>query len=261
MLTPSVHLGADVSKLTIDLGCSQFAVAASIPNTPAGYRTLIKTLLRRPAPVHVVCEATGPYHRAFVAALHQAGILVSVVNPRLPRDFARARGQLAKTDKIDALMLADYGRTMRPAPTPKPEAQMTLLDDLVTRRAQLVEDRTREKMRLQQTTRAETVASLKLHLRHLDGQIKKLLARIAEVVESTPPCAPKSPGSSRSRASPPSPPRPCSPPCPNSAPSQKTKSPPWPALPRSTATAVPSAAPAPSAAVASKYDTPSTWPP
>ena len=186
MLTPSVHLGADVSKLTIDLGCSQFAVAASIPNTPAGYRTLIKTLLRRPAPVHVVCEATGPYHRAFVAALHQAGILVSVVNPRLPRDFARARGQLAKTDKIDALMLADYGRTMRPAPTPKPEAQMTLLDDLVTRRAQLVEDRTREKMRLQQTTRAETVASLKLHLRHLDGQIKKLLARIAEVVESTP---------------------------------------------------------------------------
>ena len=186
MLTPSVYLGADVSKLTIDLACPHFAVPASIPNTTAGYRTLIKILVRRPAPVHVVCEATGPYHRAFVAALHQAGILVSVVNPRLPRDFARARGQLAKTDKIDALMLADYGRTMRPAPTPKPEAQMTLLDDLVTRRAQLVEDRTREKMRLQQTTRAETVASLKLHLRHLDGQIKKLLARIAEVVESTP---------------------------------------------------------------------------
>ncbi len=186
MLTPSVYLGADVSKETIDLGCPQFAVATSIPNTPAGYRTLIKTLVRHPAPVHVVCEATGPYHRGFVAALHQAGVVVSVVNPRVHRDFARARGQLAKTDKIDALMLADYGRTMRPAPTPKPEAQMTLLDDLVTRRAQLVEDRARERVRLEQTACAEALASLKLHLRHLDGQIEKLLARIAEVVEATP---------------------------------------------------------------------------
>jgi len=186
MLTPSVYLGADVSKSTIDLGCSLFVVPASIPNRPAGFKALLKVLGKSPGPVHVVCEATGPYHKAFVAALHQAGLPVSVVNPRLPRDFARARGKLAKTDKIDALMLADYGRTMRPAPTPRPEAQMTLLDDLVTRRAQLVEDRAREKTRLQQTTRAETVTSLKLHLRHLDGQIEKLLARIAEVVEATP---------------------------------------------------------------------------
>src|SRR5471032_2316062 len=63
---------------------------------------------------------------------------------------------------------------------------MVLLDDLVTRRAQLVEDRAREKVRLGQTACAESLASLKLHLRHLDGQIEKLLARIAEVVESTP---------------------------------------------------------------------------
>jgi transposase len=186
MLTPSVHLGADVSKLTIDLGCPQLAVPASIANNPAGYRTLIKIAAKSPAPVHVVCEATGPYHKAFVAALHRAGLLVSVVNPRLPRDFARARGQLAKTDKIDARMLADYGRTLRPAPTPQADPRLTLLDDLVTRRSQLVEDRAREKTRLQQTTNVEALASLKLHLRHLDGQIEKLLARIAEVVEASP---------------------------------------------------------------------------
>ena len=186
MLTPPVYLGADVSKLTLELGCPRLILPASIPNTPAGYRTLIKTLVRRPAPVHVVCEATGPYHRGFVAALHEAKIPVSVVNPRLPRDFARSRGQLAKTDKIDALLLADYGRTMQPVPTPKPDAQMTLLDDLVTRRSQLVEDRAREKTRLQQTSNVEALASLKLHLRHLDGQIEKLLERIAEVVKSTP---------------------------------------------------------------------------
>jgi transposase len=186
MLTPSVYLGADVSKLTVDLSCPPFAIPASIPNTPAGYRTLIQTLVRHPAPVHVVCEATGPYHQGLVAALHQAQVCVSVVNPRLPRDFARARGQLAKTDAIDALVLADYGRTMHPAPTAQPDPCMVLLDHLVTRRTQLVEDRAREKVRLDQTTCAEIAASVKIHLRHLDGQIDKLLARIADVVATNP---------------------------------------------------------------------------
>src|SRR5471032_2930570 len=100
-------------------------------------------------------EATGPYHKAFVAALHHAQIPVSVVNPRLPRDFARARNRLAKTDAIDAQLLADYGRTMKPALTPVPDAQMVLLDDLVTRRGQLVADRAAERVRLEQTTRPE----------------------------------------------------------------------------------------------------------
>jgi transposase len=186
MLTPSVYLGADVSKLTIDLGCPQLGLATSIANNPAGYRTLIKIVAKSPAPVHVVCEATGPYHKAFAAALHQAGVLVSVVNPRLPRDFARSRGRLAKTDAIDALLLADFGRTLQPAPTPKPDPLMILLDDLVTRRAQLVDDRAREKNRIQQTSCAEALASLKLHIRHLDGQIEKLLLRIAELVETNP---------------------------------------------------------------------------
>jgi transposase len=186
MIAPSVHLGADIAKATIELGCPLFSVPASIPNTPAGFKALLKIVARSPAPLHVVCEATGYHHKAFAAALHRAQIAVSVLNPRLPRDFARARGQLAKTDAIDALLLADYGRTMQPAPTPKPDAQMTLLDDLVTRRAQLVEDRAREKVRLEQTDCAEALASLRQHVRHLDGQIKKLLARIAEVVESTP---------------------------------------------------------------------------
>ena len=186
MIAHSVHLGADIAKLTIELGCPLFVVPASIPNTPAGFRALLKILAKSPSPIHVVCEATGYHHKAFAAALHQAAITVSVVNPRLPRDFARARNKLAKTDAIDALLLADYGQTMKPAPTPKPDARMTLLDDLVTRRAQLVEDRARETTRLEQTTCAEALASLQRHVRHLDGQIKKLLARIAEVVAGYP---------------------------------------------------------------------------
>jgi transposase len=186
MIAHPVHVGADISKLTIELGCLLFAVPASIPNTPAGFRSLLKILAPGSSALHVVCEATGSYHRAFVAALHEAGILVSVVNPRLIRDFARARGQLAKTDAIDALILADYGHTMRPTPTARPDPRMVLLDDLVTRRAQLVEDRARESTRLQQTICAESITSLNRHLRHLDAQIKKLAQRIDQVVQATP---------------------------------------------------------------------------
>jgi transposase len=182
-----VYLGADVAKDSIDLFCPGLAGPRVIANTAAGFRLLLKCLARAGSPVLVVCEATGPYHKAFVAALHQARIAVSVVNPRLPRDFARARNRLAKTDAIDASVLADFGRTMRPAPTPPPDPALVLLDELVTRRAQLVEDRARERNRLQQTTRPELLASLRLHLRHLDGQIEKLAARIAGLIESTPP--------------------------------------------------------------------------
>jgi transposase len=186
MIAHPVHLGADISKATIELGCPFFAVPASILNSPAGFRPLLKILAQSPSPVQVVCEATGPYHRALVAALHEAGVLVSVVNPRLVRDFARARGRLAKTDKIDALILADYGRTMRPAATARPDPRLVLLDDLVTRRAQLVEDRARESTRLQQTICPESITSLHRHLRHLDAQIKKLVQRINQLVEATP---------------------------------------------------------------------------
>jgi transposase len=186
MIAHPVHVGADVSKATIDLSCPSLILPASIPNTTVGFRLLLESLSKSPSPVHVICEATGPYHKAFVTVLHQAQITVSVVNPRLPRDFARARGQLAKTDAIDALLLADYGRILQPAPTLRPDAQMTLLDDIVTRRAQLVGDRARERNRLQQATCAEALASLRLHIRHLDGQIKSLWARIAQIIESTP---------------------------------------------------------------------------
>ena len=183
---PVHYVGADISKPTIDLGCPGLKLPAVIANSSAGFARLFKGLASCPQPVHIVCEATGPYHRAFAAALHQVGIPVSVVNPRLPRDFARSRGQLAKTDRIDALMLADFGRTLLPKPTPRPEEHTLLLDDLVTRRIQLVEDRAREQNRLQQMTRPEILTSLKRHLRHLTVQIDKLESRIGEVIKTTP---------------------------------------------------------------------------
>jgi transposase len=162
------------------------ALPPAIANTAAGYRVLLKSLRPMAVAVHVVCEATGPYHRRFVASLHDAGVAVSVVNPRLPRDFARARGLLAKTDKIDAQTLADYGRVFHPAPTSRLDPAFDQLQQLVARRAELVEDRTRETNRLAAGPGPEIAASLRRHLRHLDGQIEKIEASIARLIEITP---------------------------------------------------------------------------
>ena len=90
-----VYVGADIAKPKIDLLGHGLALPSPIPNNVSGYRQFLKCLGRLAEPVHVICEATGPYHRDFVAALHQADVPVSVVNPRLPRDFARSRNQLA----------------------------------------------------------------------------------------------------------------------------------------------------------------------
>ena len=181
-----VYVGADVAKDSIVLAGSLPALPPTIANTPAGYRVLLRQLRRGPGPVHVVCEATGPYHRDFVAALQAAHVTVSVVNPRCVRDFARARNRLAKTDKIDAAILADYGRALTPAPTRPPDPAADRLRELVDRRAQLVADRARESNRLEAARSADIVASLRRHRRHLDGQIEKLEALISALIQESP---------------------------------------------------------------------------
>jgi transposase len=186
MIAQPVYVGADVAKPSIDLYADGLAVPPSIENSPAGYRLLLKSLRRSAQPVQVVCEATGVYHQRFVAALQQAGLNVSVVNPRCARDFARSRNWLAKTDALDAHMLADYGRSVQPAPTPRPDPEFTRLQQLVTRRGQLVADRAAERTRLsEQAVTAEIRASLRRHLRQLDGEIEKLEGLIDQLVAST----------------------------------------------------------------------------
>jgi transposase len=187
MLSAPVYVGADIAKDSIVLCGAPLALPSTLTNDGAGHRALLARLGRSHGPVHVVCEATGPYHRNFVAALQEAAVPVSVVNPRLVRDFARARNRLAKTDAIDAATLADYGRTLQPAPTPRPDPLALRLRELVDRRAELVEDRARETNRLELTRSAAIVASVRRHLRHLQGQIEKLEALIAGLVENSPP--------------------------------------------------------------------------
>ena len=90
MIAQPVYVGADIAKASIDLHADGLAVPASIENSSAGYRLLRKKLCRSAQPVHVVCEATGVYHQRFVAALQEAQVPVSVVNPRQAREIGRA---------------------------------------------------------------------------------------------------------------------------------------------------------------------------
>jgi transposase len=188
MSTHTVHLGADISKPSIDLFAVGLTVPRAIANTSAGYQSVIKCLRQCPAAVHVICEATGIYHQPFVAALHDAGVLVSVINPRQVRDFARSRNQLAKTDAIDARILAEYGRSAQPAPTPRPDPQLVRLQQFVARRGQLVHERAAERTRQgeQPMLPREIRASLQRNLRHLDREITKIEQLIDQLLAQTP---------------------------------------------------------------------------
>lgn len=128
-------IGVDVAKLTLAI---QFPDQLwSTPNTAHGHATFIAKA-RALGPVQIICEATGGYERALVAALHHAGIAVSVINPRQVRDFARACGRLAKTDAIDASVLRDYGEKLRPPADSPPAEGEDELAELVRARQDLV---------------------------------------------------------------------------------------------------------------------------
>ncbi len=128
-------LGVDVAKPSLAI---QFPDQTwSTANTAPGHAAFIAKA-RTLGPVHVICEATGGYERALVVALHQAGIAVSVINPRQIRDFARACGRLAKTDAIDASVLRDYGEKLRPPADSPPAEGEDEFAELVRARQDLV---------------------------------------------------------------------------------------------------------------------------
>ena len=134
-VSPASYAGLDVAKASLELWLD--GQSLSLSNDPKGHAKLIQRLLSHPG-VHVVCEATGGYEQRPVRALQMAGIPVSIVEPSRPRHYAHAKGLRAKTDPIDAALLADYGRAFHPAPTPKPSPQQENLTQL-TRRRQLVD--------------------------------------------------------------------------------------------------------------------------
>src|SRR5262245_29411568 len=138
MSTIPIFVGIDVAKAHLDIALRPTGERWTLANDEASITALV-VQLQAVQPTLIVLEATGGYQRAVVAALAAAGLPIVVANPRQTRDFAKATGQLAKTDALDARALAHFAEAVRPTPRPLPDAQTEALRALMTRRRQLVD--------------------------------------------------------------------------------------------------------------------------
>lgn len=176
-------IGIDVSKEKLDLGTLPSGELQQFDNLPAGHVAIVAKLSQLPN-CRVVMEATGGYERPILVALQDAGIHVTLVNPRQVRDFAKGIGQLAKTDQLDALVLAEFARLVAPEPTEKRSEKQRELDDLVLLRRQLIQTRVAEKNRLDQATHRFVRKTLQKVIQTLQRQIEGVEARMAKLVTS-----------------------------------------------------------------------------
>jgi transposase len=177
-------VGVDVSKDRLEVFIDSTGESFAVDNTPEGVAALASRLAALAAPVAlVVVENTGGYERRCAVDLMDAGLPVALVNPRRTRDFARAMGRLAKNDRVDARLLAEFGRRVGPRRAERVPDDRALLDELVGRRRQLVAMRAAEAVRLQQACGKAVVASVEKHLRQLGAQVHELDKRIAKMVE------------------------------------------------------------------------------
>ena len=180
-----LFLGLDVARDQLEVAVYPTDEAWRVPNTPAGHTRLIRWAQRH-HPARVVLEATGGYERAADAALHAAGLPVVVSNPRQVRDFARSRNILAKSDRIDARVLARFAAEVQPPLRPRPSAASQHLRDLVTRRRQLVADRVAEQQR-RRLAPPVVQADIDAHLTWLSHRLATLNAQIAAALAADAP--------------------------------------------------------------------------
>lgn len=184
MDTPRTYVGIDVAKAKLDLASYPSQVTDTQPNTEDGIAALVK-ILQTAAPALIVVEATGGYELPLVRGLVEAALPVIVVNPRQVRDFAKATGQLAKTDAIDAQVLALFAARVQPPVRHQPNAATQELAALLARRRQLVEMITAEKHRLSRATPAIR-KSIQTHLRWLEKQLTSLDADLTRRIRQSP---------------------------------------------------------------------------
>jgi transposase len=181
--SPEVHVGVDVSKARLDVHVDPVNQTFALDNNPAGIASLVDRLQTMNVRL-VLIEATGRYERRLAADLLEADIPVTVVNPRQARDFARSMGKLAKTDRIDANVLAEFARQRHHRLAQKTPENLDLLDQRVTRRRQVVAMLATEKTRLDQLTDKVAVRSVRKVIRLLEQQREDLDRDIAKLIES-----------------------------------------------------------------------------
>ena len=178
-------IGIDVSKAWLDVAGRPDPVPHRVANDPDGIAELVGTL-RAPAPALIVLEATGRLELPVVAALQVAGLPVAVVNPRQVRDFAKATGRLAKTDRLDAAVLAHFADALRPAPAAPVPDDVRRLDALLTRRNQLIGMRVMETNRLDRLTDREVRTEVRRHVAWLAKAIDRADVGLAAAVKASP---------------------------------------------------------------------------
>lgn len=180
MTLPDRYVGCDVSKLWLDIFDPVEGKARRIENTPAETRRLAAAMAATRA--FLVFEATGVYDLDLRTALHAAGVASARINPTTARRYAQALGRKAKTDALDAAVLADLGARLRPEPDPAPCPHRTRLGQLALRRDQLVAARKDEIIRLKDAREAFMVDSLKAHIVWLDDAVAAADREIATLI-------------------------------------------------------------------------------
>lgn len=171
MEVSSIFVGIDVSKERLDVTMRPSGESESVSNDKDGIEALVKRL-REVGPSLIVLEATGGLERGVTRGLASAELPVVVVNPRQVRDFAKATGQLAKTDRIDALVLARFGEAVRPALRPLPDELTMELRALIARRRQITEMIVAERNRLSGASKS-VKKRIDAHIRWLEAELDR----------------------------------------------------------------------------------------
>ena len=182
-MSEKVYVGIDVAKNTFNVAASPSVLKTCLPNTSDGHCQLRQSLKNHNIAL-IVLEATGGYERPIVAELLEANLPVVVVNPRQVRDFARGIGQLAKTDSVDADVLAKFAQLVQPAARGQKTAQTTDLAELVHRRRQLNDLHTQESNRLSLVHHRQVRRSIQKMLKTLDRQIAEIDKLIEQHIQN-----------------------------------------------------------------------------
>lgn len=179
-----IFVGIDVSKARLDVAIRPTGERDSVANDKVGIKALVKRLAEI-QPTLIVMEATGSLERQVSAALGGAGLPVVVVNPRQVRDFAKATGQLAKTDSIDALVLARFAEAVRPAVRPLPDEVTLELRALTSRRRQITEMIVAERNRIANASKAVR-KRIDAHIRWLEAELERADKDLDQSIRQSP---------------------------------------------------------------------------